>query len=308
VRTHWPTWLLIGVVLAFWACRPDPHTNSDGDADGDGDGDGDADGDGDSDGDGDGDSDWVSNCAEGAEWVYAVGAGKNFFRFHPDVPDFELIGTLDCTDTADTPFSMSVDRNGTAWVLYSDGSLYNVSTEDATCTSTAYTGGQQGLQLFGMGFASNGTETNEETLFIAGGADADIASGSSTLATLDIGALSVSTVGSIDGWPELTGNGRGELWGFHPDTTPASVRQLDKATGDPIQTYDLDEFGTLSPQAWAFAFWGGRFYIFLQRQVDTSTHVWEFDPETQALEDILPDTGYRIVGAGVSTCAPIELY
>ena len=33
-----------------------------------------------------------------------------------------------------TPNSMAVDRSGTAWVNYSDGRLFKVSTKDAKCT------------------------------------------------------------------------------------------------------------------------------------------------------------------------------
>ncbi len=63
----------------------------------------------------------------------------------------------------------------------------------------------------------------------------------------------------------------------------------------------------MSPSAWAFAFWGGRYYVFIEETLAPSTDVWRLDPSDGSFERVLEDTGYRIVGAGVSTCAPVEL-
>lgn len=254
------------------------------------------------------DTGWNDNCAEAARWVYVVGSGNNFLRFYPDELRFEQIGTLSCTSGGITPFSMAVDRNALAWVLHTDGRIYHVSTTDASCNVSDFAPNQQDLARFGMGFASLHEGSNEEALFVAGGPESSIASGTSTLGSLETLDLTIATIGTIPGWPELTGTGRGELWGFFPDTSPASVRQIDKESGETIQTFDLQPLQGITPSAWAFAFWGGRFYIFLQRMMDMSTHVWELNPETGEVNDVLPNTGYRIVGAGVSTCAPIELY
>ena len=299
---------LLVVAALVAACRPDTRQRDDGDGSVDEDSgwpprDSGPDNDG-----GQGDTGTSSNCVEEARWVYVVGSGNNFLRFYPDELRFESIGTLSCPSGGNTPFSMSVDRNALAWVLHQDGRMYHVSTTDASCEATDFAPNQEGLELFGMGFATLSEGSEDETLFIAGGAEASIASGSSTLGSIDTGTLAVSTIGTIPGWPELTGNGRGELWGFFPDTSPPSVRQIDKESGDTIQTFDLQPLQGITPSAWAFAFWGGRFYIFLQRAMDLSTHVWRLDPDTGDVEDVLPNTGYRIVGAGVSTCAPVELY
>ena len=74
-----------------------------------------------------------------------------------------------------------------------------------------------------------------------------------------------------------------------------------------LETFDLEALPSGAAQAWAWAFWGARYYIFLQGQLDTSTQVYRFDPATGATERLVPNTGRRIVGAGVSTCAPTEL-
>ena len=51
---------------------------------------------------------------------------------------------------------------------------------------------------------------------------------------------------------------------------------------------------------------GGNFYLFYKSQTDPSTRVFELDGKTGNVEEIMPDTGRYIVGAGVSTCAPTQ--
>lgn len=254
-----------------------------------------------------GDSGTVSDCAEAARWIYLVDSDGSLVRFEPDSVRFTPIGTLSCpASSLATPFSMSVDRNANAWVLYSDGNVFSVSTSDASCRATGFTPNQAGFEVFGMGFASNGAMSTDETLYIAGGPESMIGTGAN-LGRLDTASLSVSSIGALPGWPELTGTGLGELWGFFPMTSPASVRQIDKASGGTSREFPLSAIDTTSTQAWAFAFWGGRFYIFIQALFDTSTNVWRLDPTDGSVIELVHDSGYRIVGAGVSTCAPVEL-
>ena len=247
-----------------------------------------------------------SDCAAEARWVYLLDDGNVLMRFQPDDLSLTPIGTLDCGSPV-TPFSMAVTRDAVAWVLFQDGRLYHVSTTDARCTPTAFTPNQMGFELFGMGFVSDTAGSSAETLHISGGASASVGMGGSTLGTIDGTSLAVRTIGGLPGWPELTGTGSGELWGFFPDTTPRSVRQIDKTSGATPVTFPLDALGTDTARSWAFAFWGGRYYVFLKRMSDASTKIWRLDPSDGSLEEVVSDTGYSIVGAGVSTCAPVEL-
>lgn len=245
-----------------------------------------------------------SNCASGAEWIYLLDSDETLLQFRPDSLTLSAVGTLACpAGFGASPFSMSVDRGARAWVLYNDGSIYNVSTVDASCTATNFTPNQQGLSVFGMGFAANGAGSADETLFIAGGSS--VGAGSATLAWLDTNALAVNAIAQINGWPELTGTGDGELWGFAPDTSPPTIRNFDKTSGAALTTYNLQGLANASYSAWAFAFWGGSFYVFLNDAFST-TNIWRYDPTLDSLTNALPDIGYRIVGAGVSTCAPVE--
>src|SRR5262249_15053021 len=92
---------------------------------------------------------------------------------------FTRIGALACPTTLPsvrtppgatvTPFSMSVDRDGVAWVEYDSGELFNVSLADATCTPTPYVPLAEDMKLFGMGFVTDEPGGTTEKLFISGG-------------------------------------------------------------------------------------------------------------------------------------------
>jgi hypothetical protein len=200
---------------------------------------------------------------------------------------------------------MSVDRNAVAWVLYSSGVLFRVSTADGSCKSTTFQPNQAGFQLMGMGFVANSAMSNQDTLFVAGGAGPDSGS-ASRLGTIDLGTFTLAATQTLTGWPELTGTGLAELWGFYPDTTPPKIAKLNKASAAEEQVYSLASLqGT--PAAWAFAFWGGDFWLFLRRVDDQDTTVYRVDGKTGAMTTALQNTRRNIVGAGVSTCAPVNL-
>ena len=117
-------------------------------------------------------------------------------------------------------------------------------------------------------------------------------------------------VGTVQGWPELTGTGAAELWGWFPSdelgqTTP-HVDKIDKTNGHSLQSFPLTELQG-PPMAWAFAFWGGDFWIFLQKGTDTETTVYQLDGMAGTIKSRTPASGLSIVGAGVSTCAPVVI-
>jgi len=262
-----------------------------------------------------------SNCdASGTELVYVVDDSSNFLSFDPSklVPGgepFSLIGTLNCpagtalgVGGAATPFSMSVDRTGTAWVLYNSGEIFHVSTTDASCQATSWQVGTNGFELFGMGFVSDSPGSDAETLFISGGDANDLVGGN--LGSINPTNMVVNTIGvlpSAEQSPELTGTGDAKLYGYFPGSTTTFVANLDKTNstrGESWNTTTLDGGAT----AWAFAQWGGRFYIFATSGVLIPTNtVYELDPATGLTSTAIPASLYRVVGAGVSTCAPTQI-
>ncbi len=73
---------------------------------------------------------------DGAQLIYVVDTANDFMSFDPrKLPGdpFHLIGKLQCHDRS-SPFSMSVDRHGVAWVLFGDGQIFKVAIDDAKCT------------------------------------------------------------------------------------------------------------------------------------------------------------------------------
>lgn len=248
------------------------------------------------------------SCSAAAQLIYLVDSNRAFLSYQPDTGAITTIGTLNCAPVA-TPFSMAVGRDATAYVLYSNHRIYAVSTADASCTPTAYTIDQMGFEQFGMGFVSDVAGGTTETLFIAGGSALGIGGGSSTLGSIQVADWSVTRIGALNGSPELTGNGLGELWGFFPDTSPMAVRQIDKTDGSRVQEYDVSAINPSGGRAsaWAFAYWGGRYYMFYQGPGDVSTGIYRLTPDTAVVEPVMMDIGFRVVGAGVSTCAPTIL-
>jgi hypothetical protein len=243
------------------------------------------------------------DCTDGAKLVYVVDENNLLSSFDPTTLKFKDIGMLACpSQPGATPFSMGIDRNATAWVLYSSGELFQVDTKTANCKASKFTPGQQGFTQFGMGFVSNAAGSSDETLF----ASSTGLGGGNQLGTIDMKTFNVKVVGALGGSPELTGTGDAKLWGFFPDAQMPRVAQIAKNSGAESNVFPLQAISG-TPLAWAFAHWGGDFWIFLKRSGDPSTKVHHLRPAIKQLTTPLPNTGRTIVGAGVSTCAPTTI-
>lgn len=255
----------------------------------------------------------ASNCSEAAQLVYVLSDANELYSFRPNLRQFTRIGRLRCPTTA-SPNSMAIDRDAVAWVNYvesglgdSAGSLYRVSTTDASCTSASPVRLPRGWFRLGMGFSTASADDTTETLFVTATADPfggpSAGLGRMTGSTLTpVGPFSGALAGQS---AELTGTGDGRLYGFFT-TTPVQVAQIDKATGSITDARPLP--GVETPQAWAFTFWGGDFYLYTAPSalVGRTTNVTRYRPSDGSIDTgYMRDIGFRIVGAGVSTCAPI---
>ncbi len=239
------------------------------------------------------------DCADTNKQIYVLSANdKSIHRFDPIALTFTHLGRPVCP-TRTGMFSMAVDRRGIAWVEYMDGRVFKVDTTDMSCTDSGFRPDPYGFGLFGMGFAKNDGDTGSgvsagETLWIVG----------ATLARLDTTTLDLSIVGKGGlGRAELSGTGVGALYAF--TGSGGQIAQLDKVTGD-IQKFFRT--GVQNLGGWAFAAWGGDFYLFTQPDADPSTTstVTKYSPATDTSTVLMEDVGLTIVGAGVSTCAPTE--
>jgi hypothetical protein len=216
------------------------------------------------------------------------------------------------------PNSMAIDRDANAYVNYVEsdggedtaGAIFKVSTVDASCQPTNISLGS-GWYRLGMGFSTDATDAISETLFITGTGNSGAASPG--LGRIDFATGEVVPIGAFTGTlkgkdAELTGTGAAQLFGFFT-TTPVQVAEIDKASGAIVTAKSLPTVET--PSAWAFSFWGGAFYLYTapspiaqpDRTTNVTHHVFPDGPtDTAYMENI----GFRIVGAGVSTCAPVE--
>lgn len=263
-------------------------------------------------------------CGAAAELIYVVDQDYNLLSFDPRALDmgqdpFTLIGSISCPTQAGaysgwnnppTPFSMSVDRDATAWVLFTNGEIFHVSTDDASCQATGFGRGQQGFELFGMGFVTDDAGSQAETLWIVGGSAGGGSLSPGDLGSINANTLTVSGVGPVPGGasysPELTGTGDAELFAYYPGQ---EVARVDKATAQHLETWPLPGLGG-DVRAWAFAHWGGNFYIFVTTQDflgPLDSQVQFLDRATGQMTTLLTDQPYVIVGAGVSTCAPVVI-
>jgi hypothetical protein len=267
-----------------------------------------------------------SCTADGVDLVYVVDENNGLRSFDPrklaaGQEPFTLIGTLNCQPQLPsvpgrdgepvTPFSMAVDRDAVAWVMYTSGEIFKVSTQDASCQASPYTARQNNLLLFGMGFVTDAAGGMTEKLY-AGGGRADT-SPMGQLAVIDVkqAAPAPTILGTLtaaaEQAPELTGTGDAKLYGFFPGLNKAFVQEVNRTNGAATgQEYLIP--GGLGGQtrAWAFAHWGAKFYIFVTTAVGgvTNSTVRVIDKANGGYTLALERLPYLIVGAGVSTCAP----
>jgi hypothetical protein len=242
-------------------------------------------------------------CTDAAKLIYVVTVEGDLYSFDPPTLTLKKIGPLTCPSSS-SPNSMAVDRNAVAYVNYSDGSIFRVSTKDASCTTTSWT--PTSFLTMGMGFSVNTPGGTAETLFVA-----DQTGGG--LSKIDVSTFNLTSIGPfgaphVGGQPELTGTGDALLYAFFPQA-PSAISKIDKATAAVVQDYPLPGMPT-DTQAWAFSFWGGVFYLYTSPcstpgACTTNTTIRKYDPSTKALTIEKPDIGFNIDGAGVSTCAPV---
>jgi len=243
----------------------------------------------------------TNSCqVKGVELIYLVDSDHNFLSFDPQLlpgDPFRMIGKLTC-ETAGQPFSMAVASDGIAWVLYNTGRIYRVSILDAHCAKAGDP--EDGPETFGMGFSTDSPTT--EKLYVAANDDSQL------LAQLDItGSPTWKPIAEIAANqqrnPELTGTADGGLFGYFPeDRGGGFVQGIDPSTGKTIGPRRQLAAGDGEVEAYAFAHWGGVFYIFTT--VDHTSSVHAIHRKTGTYELVRERIPFEIVGAGVSTCAP----
>jgi hypothetical protein len=238
----------------------------------------------------------------GSTLIYVITQTNTLYSFYPPTATFStVIGNIACPSTS-TPFSMAVARSGIAYVVFSDGELFEVDTQAATlpCRPTGFVSGQGGFApRFGMGFSRDPAGPGE-TLYVASASSGN--GGPPQLARIDTTTFQLSIVGNLTpsiNDAELTGTGAGDLFGFYSTANGSEIAQIDK--GNAMVTGYAPLPGVVQGTGWAFAYWGGDFYTFTAP--GGSTVVTRYRPSDQSVV-LVASIGEVVVGAGVSTCAP----
>lgn len=251
----------------------------------------------------------TDGCATAASLVYVISDASDLYSFDPGSQVFKKVGKLACpTDPSNTPNSMAIDRAGNAYINYKDGSLFKASTTDATCQGTSFVPSQAGFKKFGMAFSTDGATSTNETLYISGlnDQDSDVGQG---FGKIDLTNYRITMLGDYTAplsgrGAELTGTGDGKLYGFFATQPDATLAQIDETKGDTSSSKDLQ--GVQTQESWAFSFYAGAFWFYTAAAGKPSA-LSHFQPGSgSGVQTFQQDVGgFRIVGAGVSTCAPI---
>lgn len=257
-------------------------------------------------------------CAPKLDLIYVLSDERELWTYDPDQNAFAMVGALGCP-TNDGTFSMGVGRDGKAWIQTTtsqgDGNVGDLFVLDvnnpADCTDPGYQPGANAWQQFGMGFVSNSVDDPCDRLYGQhwDGSPEGFSEGPGfgKLGVFDPVALQVDTLGPTDyNGAELTGTGDGRLYAFGGSPS-AKLIQFDKTDAQVLETVPFNNFPLTS--AFAFAFWGGDFYFFTEGTFPNSK-VTKLDYDNsdgggKALTVVNDSAPILIVGAGVSTCAPV---
>jgi hypothetical protein len=241
----------------------------------------------------------VTSCVDaGITYIYVITEENELYSFYPPTLAFSKIGDISCPTTS-TPFSMGVDRSGVAYSVFSDGNLFRISTVNAACQATPFVPSQHGFDTFGMGYA--GLADAGETLYVSQSVNK-----APQLGSIDTQSYVLDVIGTYQpnasGRCELTGTGDGRLFAFCVPLlgNGADLVELDPATAQILSETSLTIGGSMD--AFAYAFWGGDFWIFTAPSAGATT-VTRYDP-TASTTTTVASFGSTVVGAGVSTCAP----
>lgn len=254
------------------------------------------------------------DCEEHADLIYLWGAQGHLWRYNPVAPKdkaFEKLGDPGCEiPIGQHPYSMGVDRFARAWLtIRSSGTMFLADTKKGgSCKKQDHTPDTQGFKLFGMAFVEHPKDGRCDQLYMHSFDGKKFSEGKNTgqLGVMDPDALSIKKIAPIDfNGGELTGTADGRLFAFAGQ--PGRLLEYDPKTAKVIKEVSLG--GLELSSSFAFAFWGGDFYFFTDflGELPITSKVTKLDYTGDgSISTILENAPLRVVGAGVSVCAPLE--
>ncbi|WP_177325993.1 hypothetical protein [Nannocystis exedens] len=246
--------------------------------------------------------------------IFVLSDDAELWKYFPETNSFTMLGAIGCGMT--NTFSMAVDRLGYAWVQFNGtGELRKVDvTNVADCSDPGFVPGQNGVTNFGMAFVSNSDSDKCDRIYgntYSGFGGYSEGPNAGDFITIDPNDLALSKLGktNFDG-AELTGTGDGRAFIFGGQF-PSKLVEADKDTGAALDVLPLNGL-EINNGAFAFAFFAGDFYFFTDSDNDLFnsevTHLDYDDSDMNGVQDLTvltENAPLLVVGAGVSTCAPV---
>jgi hypothetical protein len=232
------------------------------------------------------------DCPPSAKLIYVTGVngetdlGSDLYSFDPSIGKFTLIGAMSCLSS---PTHMTVDRQGTAWVV-ADGYIYTASTTDASCTRVPnWHPDPVNFPDFALTFVGT-TSATGNVLYVLGD--------SGLLGAFDVTTGSMTHVGRVP-LPatsgDMTTNGDGTLYFLRQDVEQ-TLNRIDPSTARVLRQWSTGED---SENSQALAYWGGLFFDFIGNRAFT------YDVTTGKTTSI-GTAPLFVTGAGQSTCVPTD--
>ena len=255
----------------------------------------------------------VCACAEDNDGIYLLSDEGKIWSFDPDTLEFRFRTRIECGEMSTDTISMGVSRKGRAWVEYDGGDIYTVDLTRhgavTRCQDPGFASDDPLFERFGMAFVGDGAEDRCDRLYLHTSVDSSwVGERVGALGVVDPQTLELARIAPVDsGWAELTGTRDGRLFAFGA-ASPSVLSEYDKRSGRVLGRWPLPGIGDFS--AFAFAFWGGYFYFFTDdaalygRSRVTKFDFADLDGQGMVLSTVVAQAPMRIVGAGVSTCAP----
>jgi hypothetical protein len=233
--------------------------------------------------------DATASCDAGMLTAYLWSMSGTLYTFDPASLATQSLGTVACPASGQ-PWTLSVTRNGLAYMIYEDWRIYRVDLSTLACTPTPYVPFQLGFT--GSEAIAVSRDQGPERLYVYG------SNGAPTLAVTDFTNFVLSPVGPIAPNPmafpvDMQGDAKGHLFALTADGT---FVEIDAATATVLARTSTTFF---AGGAWAIMVYGSQIYFF----GGGSGNVSRYDPTTQQVTP-LGAVNDAIVGASAAPCEP----
>jgi hypothetical protein len=180
--------------------------------------------------------DGSTSCNDGggpSELAYALDDVGALYRYEPSTNRATRLGVPDCGNS-NVQWTMTATRD-TAYVVYTDWTLYTIDLATLSCRRTSFQSGQLGIEdQFGVAAVGEGTSTHIYVYGLPTGAPAPM------LAVMDTRSYVLKPIATVHPAPpsssypvNLTADGAGRLYAYSPE---GLVQVIDPATGAVVRS------------------------------------------------------------------------